>query len=77
MNQQTNHKLQTGTYSILSAITNQHNSRTLMNHQTNYKHQLGIFSTLSKLLNKCITANTSAIWQHAAHTTNQLTSPSL
>ena len=23
----------------------------------------------------CITANTSAIWQHAAHTTNQLTSP--
>ena len=27
-------------------------------------------------LYKCITANTSAIWQHAAHTTNQLTSPS-
>ena len=25
---------------------------------------------------KCITANTSAIWQHAAHTTDQLTSPS-
>ena len=28
------------------------------------------------MLHKCITANTSAIWQHAAHTTNQLTSPS-
>ena len=28
------------------------------------------------LLYKCITANTSAIWQHAAHTTNQLTAPS-
>ena len=25
---------------------------------------------------KCITANTSAIWQHAAHITDQLTSPS-
>ena len=23
---------------------------------------------------KCITANTSAIWKHAAHTTDQLTS---
>ena len=30
----------------------------------------------SKILHKCITANTSAIWPHAAHTTNQLTSPS-
>ena len=29
-----------------------------------------------KKLYKCISANTSAIWQHAAHTTNQLTSPS-
>ena len=29
-----------------------------------------------KLIYKCITANTSAIWQHAAHTTNELTSPS-
>ena len=29
-----------------------------------------------KILYKCITANTSAIWQHAAHTTDQLTSPS-
>ena len=28
------------------------------------------------LLYKCITANTSAIWQHAAHTNDQLTSPS-
>ena len=27
-----------------------------------------------KILCKCITANTSAIWQHAAHTTDQLTS---
>ena len=25
-----------------------------------------------KILHKCITANTSAIWQHAAHTTDQL-----
>ena len=25
---------------------------------------------------KCITANTSAIWQHAAHTTDQLIAPS-
>ena len=29
-----------------------------------------------KILYKCITANTSAIWQHAAHTIDQLTSPS-
>ena len=29
-----------------------------------------------KILYECITANTSAIWQHAAHTTDQLTSPS-
>ena len=29
----------------------------------------------SKILYKCITANTSAIWQHAAHTTDQLSSP--
>ena len=29
----------------------------------------------SKILNKCITANTSVIWQHAAHTTDQLSSP--
>ena len=29
-----------------------------------------------KMLYKCITTNTSAIWQHAAHTTDQLTSPS-
>ena len=27
-----------------------------------------------KILYKCITANTSAKWQHAAHTTDQLTS---
>ena len=27
------------------------------------------------ILHKYITANTSAIWQHAAHTTDQLTSP--
>ena len=26
----------------------------------------------SKILHKCITANTSVIWQHAAHTTNSL-----
>ena len=29
-----------------------------------------------KILYKCITANTSAIWQHAAHTIDQHTSPS-
>ena len=29
-----------------------------------------------KILCKCITANTSAIWQHAAHNTDQLTYPS-
>ena len=29
----------------------------------------------SKILYKCITANTSVIWQHAAHSTNQLSSP--
>ena len=28
------------------------------------------------ILYKCVTANNSAIWQHAAHTTDQLTSPS-
>ena len=28
----------------------------------------------SKILYKCITANTSVIWQHAAHITDQLTS---
>ena len=26
----------------------------------------------SKILYKCITANTSVIWQHAAHTTDEL-----
>ena len=29
----------------------------------------------SKILYKCITANTSVIWQHAAHTTDQLSPP--
>ena len=29
----------------------------------------------SKILYKCIAANTSVIWQHAAHTTDQLSSP--
>ena len=29
----------------------------------------------TKILYKCITANTSVIWQHAAHTTDQLSSP--
>ena len=29
-----------------------------------------------KMLYKCIMANTSAIWQQAAHTTYQLSSPS-
>ena len=29
-----------------------------------------------KMLYKCITANTSVIWQHATHTTDHLTSPS-
>ena len=28
-----------------------------------------------KILYKCITANTSVIWHHAAHTTDQLNSP--
>ena len=28
-----------------------------------------------KILYKCITANTSVIWQHAARTTDQLSSP--
>ena len=32
--------------------------------------------TFLKILYKCITANTSVIWQHAAYTTDQLTSPS-
>ena len=30
----------------------------------------------SKILYKCITANSSVIWQHAAHMNDQLTSPS-
>ena len=29
----------------------------------------------SEILYKCITANTSVIWQHAAHTTDPLSSP--
>ena len=29
----------------------------------------------SKILYKCTTANTSVIWQHPAHTTDQLSSP--
>ena len=28
----------------------------------------------TKILYKCITANTSVIWQHAAHTTDQMSS---
>ena len=31
---------------------------------------------IKKKLYKCVTANTSVIWQHAAHTTDQLSSPS-
>ena len=31
---------------------------------------------IKKMLYKCIMANTSAIWQQAAHTTHQLSSPS-
>ena len=31
---------------------------------------------IKKMLYECITANTSAIWQQAAHTTYQLSSPS-
>ena len=30
----------------------------------------------SKILYKCTTASTSALWQHTAHTTDHLTSPS-
>ena len=30
----------------------------------------------NKIVYKCITANIGAIWQHAAHATDQLTSPS-
>ena len=33
-------------------------------------------SNKKKKIHKCITANTSAIWQPAAHTTDQPTSPS-
>ena len=32
-------------------------------------------SNTKKQTKKSVTANTSAIWQHAAHTTDQLTSP--
>ena len=35
----------------------------------------GMDRSNKKKLYKCITANTSAIWQHAAHTTNQMSSP--
>ena len=30
---------------------------------------------IKKNIYKCITANTSVIWQHAVHTTDQLSSP--
>ena len=33
----------------------------------------GIDRSNKKYIYKCITANTSIIWQHAAHTTDQLT----
>ena len=38
------------------------------------KYKKGMDISNKKKLYKCITANTSAIWQHAAHTADQLTS---
>ena len=40
-----------------------------------YKKEMDRSNKNIKILYKCITANTSAIWQHAAHATDQLTSP--
>ena len=40
------------------------------------KKGMGRSNTKFKILYKCITANSTALWQHAAHNTNQLTSPS-
>ena len=43
----------------------------------NSKYQCHMASNQNfKIVYKCITANTSVIWQHAAYTTDQLTSPS-
>ena len=40
-----------------------------------YKKEMDRSKKKKKILHKCITANTSVIWQHAAHTTDQLSSP--
>ena len=39
------------------------------------KRTEAITMIIQKKRYKCITANTSVIWQHAAHTTDQLSSP--
>ena len=41
-----------------------------------YKKGMNRSNKKFKKLYKCITANTSAIWRHAAHTPDQVTSPS-
>ena len=41
-----------------------------------YEKGMDTSNKKEKKLYKCITANTSVIWQQAAHTTDQLTSPS-
>ena len=41
-----------------------------------YKKGMDRYNINFKMLYKCIMANTSAIWQQAAHTTDQLSSPS-
>ena len=41
-----------------------------------FKHKKGMDEAIKKKSYKYIIANTSVIWQHAAYTTDQLTSPS-
>ena len=40
-----------------------------------YKKEMDRSNDFLKILYKSITANTSVIWQHAAHITDQLSSP--
>ena len=48
--------------------------RRFINTRLKKKYEKGMDRSNIKKLSKCITANTGAIWQQAAHTTDQLSS---
>ena len=50
--------------------------RRLINTRFKNKYKKGMERSNNFFIYKCMTANTSAIWQHAAYAIDQLTSPS-